>query len=319
MFVNKKLIISGIAGIIAFSLLIAMVTNPARTNSKSARGDRIGVIYIDGEITGSRGEGGLLGAGAGGPSVMEQLQEVGQDDSIKAVLLRINSPGGSAAASQEIGDEIDKVKAKGKLVVVSMGDVAASGGYWIAAKADKIMANPATMTGSIGVIMETMNIQSLYNKIGVAPQTVKSGVYKDIGSSNRPLTSAERGILQGMVNDIFDQFVDVVAKGRKMDKEKVLKLADGRIFTGRKAKDLGLVDEMGNYYDAIELTKKMAKLGEQAEVYELEQKTPFEKLFGGIGSLAGISSSSSSQYSLSPNEIQLFRELLRAQPALQNR
>ena len=315
---NKKLIIGGIAGIIVFSLLIAIVTNPARTN-KSPQGDRIGVIYVDGEITGSRGEGGLLGAGAGGPSVMEQLQEVGEDDSIKAVLLRINSPGGSAAASQEIGDEIDKVKAKGKIVVVSMGDVAASGGYWIAAKADKIMANPATMTGSIGVIMESMNIQNLYNKIGVTPQTVKSGIYKDIGSPNRPLTSAERDILQGMVNDIFDQFVDVVAKGRKMDKEMVLKFADGRIFTGRKAKDLGLVDELGNYYDAIELTRKMAKLGEQAEVYELEQKTPFEKLFGGIGSLADIKRFSTDQYSLSPDEIQLFRELLRARPAIQNR
>jgi protease-4 len=316
---NKKLIIGGIIGIIAFSLLIAMVTNPASANKKSTGDARIGVIYIDGEITGSRGDGGLLEAGAGGPSIMEQLQEVRQDDSIKAVLLRINSPGGSAATSQEIGDEIDKVKAKGKIVVVSMGDVAASGGYWIAAKADKIMANPATMTGSIGVIMETMNIQGLYNKIGVTPQTVKSGVYKDIGSPNRPLTDAERGILQGMVNDIFNQFVDVVAKGRKMDKEKVLKLADGQIFTGKQAQELGLVDELGNYYDAITLTKKMAKLGDRAEVYELEQKTPFEKLFGSISSLAGVNRYSINQYSLSPNEIQLFRELLRAQPALQNR
>lgn len=316
---NKKFIIGGITGVIVLSLLIAMFANSAKSNKKSARAARIGVVYIEGQISGSRGEGGFLGAGAGGPTVMEQLQEVSEDDSIKAVLLRINSPGGSAAASQEIGDEIDKVKAKGKLVVASMGDAAASGGYWIAVKADKIMANPATMTGSIGVIMETMNIQELYNKIGVTPQTVKSGVYKDIGSPNRPLTNAERGILQGMVNDIFDQFIEVVAEGRKMDKAQVLELADGRIFTGRQAQKLGLVDELGNYYDAIELTKKMAKLGEQAEVYELGPKTPFEKLFGSISSFVGKMQYSTNQYGLSPAEIQVLLELLRAHPGLQSR
>ena len=313
---NKRLIIGGITAVIVFSLLIAMVTNSNRAVKKSPQSARIGVIYIDGAISGSRSDGGLLGTGVGGPSVMEKLQEVREDDSIKAVLLRINSPGGSAAASQEIGNEIDKVKAKGKSVVVSMGDAAASGGYWIAAKADKIMANPATMTGSIGVIMETMSIQNLYDKIGITPQTIKSGVYKDIGSPNRPLTSEERGILQGMVNDIFDQFIEVVAKGRKMDKAQVLELADGRIFTGRQAQKLGLVDELGNYYDAIELTKKIAKLGEEAEVYELGQETPFERFFGNISSLMG--KNPINQYSLSPDEIQLFVELLRAHPGLQS-
>lgn len=310
---HKKLIIGGIAGVIVLSLLITLITNPSQSTKKSGRGARIGVIYVDGVISGDRAEGGLLGTGAGGPSIMEQLQEARQDNSIKAILLRINSPGGSAAASQEIGDEIDKVKAQGKVVIVSMGDVAASGGYWIAAKADKIVANPATMTGSIGVIMESMNIQGLYDKIGVTPQTVKSGVYKDIGTTNRPLTTAERSILQGMVNDIFDQFVEVVAKGRKMNKAEVLKLADGRIFTGRQAKALGLVDELGNYYDALELTKRTAKLGEQAEVYEMGPKTPFDKLFGSISSLRGYAPS---QYSLSPGEIQLLRDILKAKPAL---
>lgn len=316
---NKKLVIGGIIGIIVFSLFIATVTNSVNANKKSPRSNRVAVIHIEGPISGSRGEGGLLGTGAGGPTVMEQLREVRKDDSIKAVLLRINSPGGSAAASQEIGDEIDKVKAKGKVVVASMGDSAASGGYWIAAKADKIMANPATMTGSIGVIMETMNIRELYDKIGITPQTIKSGTYKDIGSPNRALTSEERDILQGMVDDIFDQFVEVVAKGRNMEKARVLDIADGRIFTGRQAQQLGLVDELGNYYDAMELTKELAKLGEETEIYELGPKTPFEKLFGAVNSLMGNNQSLTRQSGFSPEMILLFQELMRANPGLQSR
>ncbi|MHB9093532.1 MAG: signal peptide peptidase SppA [Eubacteriales bacterium] len=314
---NKKLVIGIIAGVVIVSLAVALATNPTKQN-RSKAGDRIGVIYVEGVISGSRSESGFLGTGSGGQSVMEQLKKAREDDSIKAVLLRINSPGGSAAASQEIGDEIERVRKAGKTVVASMGDVAASGGYWIAAKADKIMANPATMTGSIGVIMESMNIQELYNKIGVSPQTVKSGPFKDIGSPNRPISPAERAILQGMVDDIYQQFVDVVAKGRKMDRNEVLKLADGRIFTGRQAKNLGLVDALGNYYDAIELTRKVAKISGEPVIYEFGPKTPFEMFFGGINSLLGNNYSPGLE-GLSPREIQMFREMLKFQPTIQNR
>ena len=312
---NKKLVIGLITGIILVSLVAALAVNPSKT-SIAKRGEKIALIYVEGEITGSRGEAGLLGQGAGGPSILDQLREAAEDDSIKAVLLRINSPGGSAAASQEIGDEIDRIRKRGKIVVASMGDVAASGGYWIAAKSNRIVADPATMTGSIGVIMETANLQELFDKVGFAPQTIKSGPFKDIGSPNRPLTPEERNILQGMVDDIYQQFVDVVAAGRKMDRNAVLKLADGRIFTGRQAQKNGLVDELGNYYHAVDVTKKLAKIKGEPVIYEMGPKTPFEKLFGEVKSLAGLSNYTAG---LSPREIQIFREILRMQPALQSR
>jgi len=311
--VNKKLVVGLISGVILLSLLAAVVSNPAE-KSKAKRGDRIGVIYIDGIITGDRSQGGWFG-GPGGTSVLSQLKEARENDTIKAVLIRINSPGGSAAASQEIGYEIDKIRKAGKKVVASMGDVAASGGYWIAARADKIIADPATMTGSIGVIMETMNMQELFDKVGISPQTIKSGPYKDIGSPNRPLSSAEREILQGMVNDIYQQFVDVVAEGRKMERNKVLELADGRIFTGRQAKNLGLVDELGNFYDAVALTGKLAGIKGEPVIYEFGPQSPFERIFGGIRS---VLTPNYSYTPLSPREIHIFREILKAQPALQN-
>ena len=313
---NKKQVIGIIAGIIIFSLIAAVAANQSKVKG-AAQGERIGVIYVEGIITGARDDAGLLGGAVTGSSLLEQLKEAREDDSIKAVLIRINSPGGSAAASQEIGDEIEKIRRSGKIVVASMGDMAASGGYWIAAKADKIMANPATMTGSIGVIMETMNLQELFNKIGVSPQTVKSGPFKDIGSPNRPLTPEERELLQTMVDDIYNQFVDVVAKGRSMDRKKVLALADGRIFTGRQAKELGLVDQLGNYYDAVALTGELAKIKGEPSIYELGPKNPFARFLGGVQSLLGLNNNSG--VGLSPREIQLFREILTTQPTIQNR
>lgn len=308
---KKKLVIGIITGIILLSVVVALVAGPDTAGIRK-QGEKIALIYVEGIITGARGDAGLLGPGAGGPSVLEQLKEAADDDSIKAVLLRINSPGGSAAASQEIGDEIEKLRQQGKIVVASMGDVAASGGYWIAAKADRIVADPATMTGSIGVIMETANLQELFDKIGVSPQTIKSGPYKDIGSPNRPLTAEERQILQGMVDDIYQQFIDVVAEGRKLDRTAVLKLADGRIFTGRQALKNGLVDELGNYYHAVEVARKMAKIEGEPVIYEMGPRTPLERLLGQVQALlvnpypAGLSS----------REIQVFREMLKMQPVL---
>ncbi len=312
--VNKKLVIGIISGVILVSLLAAVISKPQEQPGKAKRGEKIGVIYIEGIITGDRNQSGLLGDPGGAPSILRQLKQAREDNAVKAVLIRVNSPGGSAAASQEIGYEIDKIRKNGKKVVVSMGDVAASGGYWIASRADKVIADPATMTGSIGVIMETMNMQELFNKVGISPQTIKSGPYKDIGSLNRPLTPAERDILQDMVNDIYQQFVDVVAEGRKMDRSKVLQLADGRIYTGRQAKKLGLVDELGNFYDAVALTAKLAGIEGEPEIYEFGPKSPFERLFGEIRSILSLNYNSSP---LSPREIQIFRELLMTQPAFQ--
>lgn len=269
------------------SVVFAVLSKPSGMTGAQGSG-RIGVIHVEGLITGSSSSGGFMGVSAAAPSLMKQLKEAREDKGIKAVLIRINSPGGSAAASQEIGQEIDKIRKEGKKVVASMGDVAASGGYWIAAKADRIIADPATMTGSIGVIMETENMQELFDKIGISPQTIKSGPFKDMGSPSRPMTDEERNILQSMVDDIYQQFVDVVAEGRKMDRDKVLELADGRIFTGRQAKEKGLVDELGNYYDAVDLTAELAGIKGEPVLIEYGRRTPFEMFFDEVRGLAAL-------------------------------
>lgn len=286
---RKQLVVGIIAAVLLFSLVIALVSRPQSGEIIGNKNNgAIGVIYIEGVITSGSAQGGIFGGEAGSGDLLEQIRQARGDNNTKVVLLRINSPGGSAAASQEIGEEIDRLKQSGKKVVVSMGDVAASGGYWIAAKADEIVANPATMTGSIGVIMETPNLQKLYDKIGVRQETIKSGPYKDIGSTSRPMTPEERAILQGMVNDIYEQFIDVVAEGRKLNRDKVRKLADGRIFTGRQAKELGLVDKMGNYYDAIEIAGKMAGIKGEPQIIEYGPANSLQKLLGGIRGALGI-------------------------------
>ncbi|ADG83753.1 signal peptide peptidase SppA [Thermincola potens] len=278
---QKKLVVGIILGICILSLVIALAVEPGEKPliSGPKYDNAIGLISIEGPITGGD-VGGLFEVSAGAESIMEQLREAAKDKSLKAVIIRINSPGGTVAASQEIGEEVEKVRKAGKKVVISMGDVAASGGYWIAAKGDKIVANPGTVTGSIGVIMESLNMSDLYNKVGIADQSIKSGAHKDMGSPSRPLTQEEKVILQSMVDDMFNQFVDVVAKGRRMKREDVLKIADGRVFTGRQAKSLGLVDELGNYYDAVRLTAKLAGIKGEPEVVELKPKDPWASFFG---------------------------------------
>lgn len=184
-------------------------------------------------------------------ALMRQFRKARKDDSVKAVLLRIDSPGGSAAATQEAAEELRRLKEDGKPVVVSMGDTAASGAYWLAAYGDRIYANPSTITGSIGVYMSYYDLQGLSQKIGISEEKIKSGAHKDIFSPFRPMTDEERQLTQAMVNNMYEQFVDVVAEERHMDESTVRTLADGRVFTGAQAKQAGLVDEMGNYYDAL--------------------------------------------------------------------
>lgn len=187
------------------------------------------------------------------------LKKAAENKHIKAVLLRINSPGGTVATSQEIYDAVKSVRAKGKLVLVSMGDVAASGGYYIASAADCIIADPGTLTGSIGVIMHLLNLQQIERKIGIEPCVIKSGIFKDIGSTDRPLSDQEKDLLQSIIMDSYDQFITAVAEGRKMDKEQVRKLADGRIYSGRQALKVKLVDKLGGYEFALASLQKMTK------------------------------------------------------------
>jgi protease-4 len=198
---------------------------------------------------------------------IRQIKEFRENDSIKAILLRINSPGGTVGPAQEIYREIEKTVTE-KKVVASMGTVAASGGYYIAAAADGIMANPGTITGSIGVIMNYTNYRELFEKIGLSSVVIKSGEYKDIGSPMREMTDEEKGILQDFVDGTKRQFVEAVATGRDMSMDKAFGLADGRIYTGEEARDNGLVDRLGNLEDAISWTGELAGIeGEISTVY----------------------------------------------------
>jgi len=215
-------------------------------------GQKISVIPIKGAISDSQ-------------AILAQLQTDRKDKRVKAIILRIDSPGGAVGPTQEIYREIRRT-AKTKKVVASLGGVAASGGYYIAAATHKIVANPATITGSIGVIMHFVRFEDLLKKIGISFEVLKTGEFKDIGSPHRELTERDRDILQAVLADIQDQFVEAVANARKMPIEKVRPIADGRIFTGAKAKELGLVDALGNFQDAVDMAKKLAGLKGDVEL-----------------------------------------------------
>ena len=226
----------------AFFVLIGLISRLDDFSFKT--GEKVAVLPVTGLITDS-------------DATIEQLKKFARDDSIKAIILRINSPGGGVGPSQEIYEEVRKLKGK-KIVVTSMGALAASGGYYIACGSQKIFANPGTITGSIGVIMQFMNARELIEKIGLKGMVVKSGAFKDIGSPVREMKPEERELLQGVIDNVHYQFIAAVAEGRKMDRGKVAVIADGRIFSGEQAKALGLVDALGNLEDAVAEAGKMA-------------------------------------------------------------
>lgn len=239
---------------------------------KSLKQNGVGIVYILGPIYhGSKSP--LFSGGRSPDHIIKRLRRLRKRKDIKAIILRINSPGGSVASVQEIYQEIMAIRKEKKIVVASMGDVAASGGYYVAAAADKIVANPGTLTGSIGVIMEMGNFQELFKKIGVKLEVIKSGKYKDSGSPHRSLTQEERKIFQGVINDAYDQFVRAIMDGRNMDKKKVLSFANGRIFTGRQAFERGLVDKLGTKQDAIMFAAKLA--GIEGEPRIVEESEPW--------------------------------------------
>ena len=248
----------------------------------------VGVIEINGAIAGGESSASLFGGGyTGSQTVMAQLRQVSKEPNIKAVVLHMNSPGGTPAASQEIADEVLRLKKSGVKIVTSMSDVAASGAYWIAATSDRIVANPGTITGSIGVIVQTKNYQGLYNKLGIEGNTFKSGIYKDMGTTDRPVTEEEGQIFQSMVEDTYQQFIDIVAKNRKLNPQDVRQL-NGRVMTGRQAVNAGLVDTLGNFYDAVSIAGEMAGLGKTPEVIDLGSKKQWWQAFESLQSAAGI-------------------------------
>lgn len=278
---KKKLVVAVVLGFLVLMGVLAFRGNSVGGSGIGLKeGKVIGVINIDGTIAGSSNAS-LVGSEiCSAPEIMEAIRAAARRPDVKALVLRINSPGGTSGASQEIALELDRLRGSGKPIVTSMSDVCASGGYWVACSTDQIVANGATLTGSIGVIMEMNNIEGLYKKLGIRNEVIKSGIYKDIGSPTRPLTDNEREMLQGMVSDTYQQFVEQVKQGRKgkIGEEKLLEIADGRIFTGRQALQLGLVDSLGNYYDAITVAQNMAGLKGQPTIEVLNQGNIWSKL-----------------------------------------
>ncbi|MDD4334389.1 MAG: signal peptide peptidase SppA [Desulfotomaculaceae bacterium] len=281
---QKKFIAGIVLGIVALVLVLAAVSHPGgRPAANSRNKGEVGIIYIGGVIANGLPGGAAFADQVASEDIAAALREAARDPLLKAVVIRLNSPGGTAAAAQEISAEVERLRASGKKIVASMGDTAASGAYWIAAGTDRIVANPGTMTGSIGVIMERYDLQGLYEKIGVDTETFKSGPHKDMGSVSRPSTSEERAIFQSMIDDIYNQFVEFVAQGRHKDIAEVRTLADGRVYTGRQAIELGLVDQLGDFHDAVLLAGSLAGIPGEPAVVNLGPKNIFRQLFGIAG------------------------------------
>jgi protease-4 len=246
------------------------------------------VLFLSSRLTGRSASASLPVVGAGrvalvkiegvlitSDHVVDELHDYADDSSIKAIIIRIDSPGGGVVPSQEIYNAVKYAKKEGKKVVVSMGSVAASGGYYVAAAADKIVANPGTLTGSIGVKMEFANVEKLLEKIGVQGMVVKSGEYKDIGSPFRAMTEPEKKLLQSVIDDVHSQFILAVAEGRHLQEADVRAIADGRIFTGQQALALKLVDQMGDLTDSIQIAGSLAGIKGKPAVIEKRKKMPF--------------------------------------------
>jgi protease-4 len=274
--------------IVLFFTAIGAMFSRATPSSSGPSRPSVGLINISGIITSGEPDGGLFGgAGADAQRIIDQLETARKSPNIRSVVMYINSPGGSAAGSDAVYTEVQRVRASGKTVVTAMGDMAASGGYYIASASDRIYANGATLTGSIGVITELANFSDpngWIQKSGYRTVVVKSGKYKDMGNPFRPIRPEERQLFQQMVNDIYGQFLSAVSKGRgaKMPLSKLKPLADGRVFTGRQAVNNGLVDEIGTLQDAIAYAAKQGRLKGEPSVYQFKEN-PFRELFGGAG------------------------------------
>ena len=288
---KKKAIFLGLAALFLIIVVVKLVDVFFTGKGKlpMLANNRIGIVNIFGPMVDSK-------------KIIDILHKYDDDKGIKAIIIRLDTPGGGVAVAQEIVREIGKIRKNGKKVVSSMGSIAASGGYYVACATDRIFADPGTLTGSIGVIMELPNIEELLKKIGVKIDVVKSGEHKDIGSPSRKLTPEEQRLLQEVIDDVFDQFVEAIAEGRndvlaekiaaekkiaKKDvkpediKAKIKSIADGRIFSGRQALVLGLIDELGNFHDVVDWTAKTSGItGKPALVEEKRKIGLFDIIFG---------------------------------------
>ncbi len=249
-----------------FILFLIIVSLIITAVSRSVR-EKVALVKVEGPIIEAK-------------SVVDEIKGYAKDSTIKAIVLRVDSPGGGVVPSQEIYDEVKKAKAA-KKVVVSMGSVAASGGYYISAAADRIIANPGTITGSIGVIMVVPNLKGLLDKVGIKTEVVKSGRNKDLASIFRGIGPEEREIIQGVMDDVHQQFISAVAEGRKMPLEKARAISDGRIFSGRQAVGVGLVDEVGDLDYAVKAAGKLAGIEGEPEVVSKSERGALSRLLEG--------------------------------------
>lgn len=270
-----------VAVIVLIALACGLTASLAISTEGASGGDAVAVIYIDKEISGVSSNG--LGASSITPEeVISQLRKADRDRSVKAIILRINSPGGTASASTEIAMEVARAR---KPVIASIGDVGASGAYMIASQCDLIMATPASDVGSIGVILGVVDLEDLYKKLGVKLTYLHEGKYKDAGGTQRSLTPTETAMFQSDIHLVYNQFVEMVAKGRKMSVTDVKELATGWAWPGEKAKQLGLVDKLGNYRDAVDEAAHRGGIKGEPRIVTYEQ----ESLGALVGQLFGSS------------------------------
>jgi protease-4 len=239
-------------------LVAAAITGDEGGQASDAK---IGVVVLEGVISSDLAE-----------RAVRQLDKHGEDPAIKAIVLRIDSPGGGVASSQEVYEAIRRLRSSGKLVVASLGSVAASGGYYIACVTERIFANAGTLTGSIGVIVQLANTEELLRKIGVTSTAITSGPFKDSGNPTRSLRPEERQVFQALVDDVYQQFVEAVSQGRQMPVEEVRQIADGRIYTGRQAKELRLVDDLGTFQDAVTYAATAIGISGKPKLVEQEKE-----------------------------------------------
>ncbi len=288
---GQKLSIAAIlcAPIILGALLSALSSRQAASAFSPLQSKKIGLVEVADIIYSS-------------DEYVRQLRALREDDGIAGVLLRVDSPGGAVAPSQEIYEEVMKFRESNKPVVVSMGNLAASGGYYISSPAFKIFANPGSVTGSIGVIMSFPHYYKLLSKIGVDIEVLKAGEFKDVGNPNRTMTPKEKSYLQNMLDDIHEQFIEDVCRARDIDVDSLVPIADGRIFTGRQAIDVGLIDTLGSYEDAVSYIKDYLKVPQKSTL--VQKKPPqswlkrllYEEVFDKIPLLKRFSSPSGTYF-----------------------
>jgi protease IV len=272
-------------GLVALALAVgreAPVASPAVYEEEYVSGagpDKVAVVPVEGVIASADSSTGELQPAITPEGLADALQQAGDDASVAAVVLEVNSPGGGVTASDEMHQSIlDFKEQTGKPVVVSMGDTAASGGYYISTAADRIVANETTLTGSLGVIFTLTDFSELADRYGVEQEVVKSGEFKDMGSSFRDLTPEEREILQSIVDESYDEFVGVIVEGRGLPEERVREIADGRVYSGEQAKELGLVDSLGGLDEAVEVVRDLANIRAATVVRYVEKPTFIETL-----------------------------------------